>query len=406
MRPKNQQLQHSIALLGKDTVDLLLQAHEDSLWVLENVGVGCKQPELQAAFRQYESEGEAIIFEDRVYITPKLVKTCLSTVPGVAEFFVPLNSFFIGGTAPYVYDDKAGQGGILPTTDHVARIAGIAEAHAIVAGMGRGVKIKDDVEQMDIMAAHCSKPLYFPVTSDATFSRAKQLYAECGNISILFCLTRPVLQVNENFANDFVKVVNAGLPVFISAMPMAGISAPYCYNGILTMTHAEVLFGICATQLLNPGATVIHAGFPTISDPRFDYNPNYGLRSHFLLNILQTHLNLILDIPTFQSIATTNEEHPSQRALDDARIGQAMALKYGFHMMRHPFGFLRHLVDFSFFKLEEAIKIAESITSEDAPDIEMPTYDERGMESIQRIGLGMYMDDPLTTANIGKVFVE
>lgn len=406
MSAKNPQLQHSIALLGKNTIDLLLQVHEDSLWVLENVGVGCNQPEILSAFRQHEPNGKAIIYDDRIFITSELVKECLSAAPGVAEFFVPLNSFFIGGTAPYVYDDIAGQGGILPTLDHVARIAEIAETHAVVSGMGRGVKIKDDVDQMDIMAANCSKPLYFPVTSDASFSRAKQLYAERGNISILFCLTRPVLQVNENFSDDFVKVVKAGLPVFVSAMPMAGISAPYCYNGVLTMTHAEVLFGICAAQLLYPGCTVIHAGFPTISDPRFDYNPNYGLRSHFLLNILQTHLNLILDIPTFQSIATTNEENPSQRALDDARIGQAMALKYGFHMMRHPFGFLRHLVDFSFYKLEEAIKIAGSVTSDDAPDIKMPTYDERSMESIQRIGLGMYMDDPLTTANIGKIFVD
>jgi trimethylamine:corrinoid methyltransferase-like protein len=172
------------------------------------------------------------------------------------------------------------------------------------------------------------------------------------------------------------------------------------------MTHAEVLFGICVSQLLNPGASVIHAGFPTIADPRFDYNPNYGLRSHFLLNILQAHLNLILNIPTFQSIATTNEEHLTPRALDDARIGQAMALKFGFHMMRHPFGFLRHLIDFSFLKLEKAIKIAETVTPDDAPEIEMPTYDERGMQSIQRIGLGMYMDDPLTTANIGRVFIH
>jgi trimethylamine:corrinoid methyltransferase-like protein len=406
MSAKNLQLQRSIALLGKDTVDLLLQVHEDSLWVLENTGVGCKQPEILTAFRQHEPGGKAIIYEDRVYITSELVKDCLSTAPGVAKFFVPLNSFFIGGTAPYVYDDDAGQGGILPTAEHVARIAQIAESQAVVAGMGRGVKIKDEVEQMNTMAAHCTKPLYFAVTSDASLDRARQLYDERGNIMVAFCLTRPVLQVNENFSDDFVKVVNAGLPVFISAMPMASISAPYCYNGILTMTHAEVLFGICASQLLNPGTTVIHAGFPTIADPRFDYNPNYGLRSHFLLNILQAHLNLILDIPTFQSIATTNEEHPTQRALDDALTGQAMALKFGFHMMRHPFGFLRHLIDFSFIKLEKAIKIAKTVTPDNAPEIEMPTYDERGMQSIQRIGLGMYMDDPLTTANIGKVFVD
>ncbi len=55
---------------------------------------------------------------------------------------------------------------------------------------------------------------------------------------------------------------------------------------------------------------------------------------------------------------------------------------------------------------EKAIQIAEEVTPEDAPEVEMPVYDERGMESIRNIGLGMCMDDPLTTANLGKVFVE
>lgn len=399
-------LDRSETVLGRDTVSMLLQVHEDALWILENLGVGCKQPEILTAFRKYEADGKAIIYENRIYITSDLIKKCLLTVPGVNRFFVPLNSFFIGGTAPYVYDDEAGKGGIMPTAEHVARIARISQAHDVVAGMGRGVKLKDEIKQMDIMAANCSKPLYLAVTSDRSLARAKQLHAERGNIMIVFCLTRPILEVNENFSDYFVKVVKAGLPVFISAMPMAGISAPFCYSGVLTMTHAEVLFGICASQLLNPGVTVVHAGFPTIADPRFDYNPNYGLKSHNLLNILMAHLNLILDIPTFQSGATTNEEHPTRKALEDARNGQALGLKYGFHMMRHPFGFLRHLIDFSFDKLEKTLRIAEEVTPDDAPEVEMPTYDERGMASIQRIGLGMYMDDPLTTANIGKVFVE
>jgi hypothetical protein len=34
----------------------------------------------------------------------------------------------------------------------------------------------------------------------------------------------------------------------------------------------------------------------------------------------------------------------------------------------------------------------------------MPEYDERGMESISRIGVGMYLEDPLTTANLNKIF--
>jgi len=401
-----EQLEQSENLLGKDTVDMLLQVHKDAMWMLENLGVGCIQPDMVKAFRAHEADGNAILYENRIYVTEALVEQCLATVSGTAEFFVPRNSFFIGGTAPYVYDDAVGAGGLMPTPDHLARIARIAEENRVVAGMGRGVKLKDEVEQINLMAANCSKPLYFAVTTDNSLARAQELHAERGNIMIVFCLTRPPLEVNENFSDYYVKVVRAGLPVFISSMPMAGISAPYCYSGVLTVTHAEVLFGICVAQLLNPGITVIHAGFPTIADPRIEYNPNYGLISHNLLNILMAHLNLILDIPTFQSGATTHEEHLTEKALEDARKGQALLLKYGFHMIRHPFGFLRYLVDFSIAKLEAAIRIAENVNPADAPDVEMPIYDERGMESIQRAGLGMYMEDSLTTANIGEIFVE
>ncbi len=403
---KTEQVAESKRLLGDETVEMLTRVHEDALWMLENMGVGCKQPEILNAFRQHEADGGAIIYEDRIYLTGDLVARCLETVPGIDSFFVPKNSFFIGGTAPYVYNDEAGEGGVMPRSGHAIRIAKTAQKHKIVAGMGRGVKLKDEVLQMNIMTEHCDKPMYFAVTNDRALARAEEIYrGGRKNIMIVFCLTRPPLQVNENFSEHFYKVVKAGLPVFVSAMPMAGISAPFCFNGVLTMTHAEVLFGICAAQLINPGTTCIHAGFPTIADPRIEYNPNYGLISHNLLNILMSHLNMMLDLPTCQSAGTTHEEHPTERAYLDARVGQSLCRKYGFHMIRHPFAFLRYLIDFSFTKLERGIGIAGEITADDAPDVVMPGYDPRGMESIQRTGLGMYLDDPLTTANFGKVFV-
>jgi len=87
-------------------------------------------------------------------------------------------------------------------------------------------------------------------------------------------------------------------------------------------------------------------------------------------------------------------------------MGQALCKKYGVHMIRHPFAFLRYLIDFSFEKLEKCIQIAEEVTPDDAPEIEMPVYDDRGMDSLRNIGLGMYMEDPLTTANLGRIFVS
>lgn len=403
---KSEQVEKSKSLLGNETVDMLQRVHEDALWILENLGVGCKQPEIQSAFQEFEAQGLAVVYDERVYVTNALVEQCLGKAPGIADFFVPLNSFFVGGTAPYIYDDEKGEGGKMPTVDDVARIAQIADKTDLIAGTGRGVKLKDEIEQMNTMAKYCSKPLYFAVTSDAALANAEKLYETRKDIMIVFCVTRPPLQVNENFSEHFVKVIRAGLPLFISAMPMAGISAPYCYNGVLAMTHAEVLFGICTAQLLNPGVTCVHAGFPTIADPRIEYNPNYGLISHNYLNILMSHLNLMLDLPSIQSGGTTHEEHPTERAYADAKMGRALWLKYGFHMMRHSFSFLRYLIDFSIGKLERAIENARDVTPDDAPEIEPATYDERGMESIQRIGVGMYMEDPLTTANLEKVFVE
>lgn len=400
------QVEKSRALLGNETVDMLLQVHKDAMWILENLGMGCRQPEMQRTFQQFEKEGLAIVYDDRIFLTAELIEKCLKTIPGISDFFVPLESFFIGGTAPYVYDDEAGEGGVIPTPEHAARIAQIAQKTDIIAGMGRGIKLKDEVEQMNIITQNCTKPIYCAVTSDAALAKAKEIHEQRKNIMIVFCLTRPPMEVNENFSDQFVDVVKAGMPVFVSAMPMAGISAPYCYNGVLTMTHAEVLFGLCVAQLLNPGVTCIHAGFPTIADPRIDYNPNYGLVSHNMLNILMTHLNLILDIPTCQSAGTTNEEHLTERAYKDAIAGQALCKKYGFHMIRHPFSFLRYLIDFSFTKLEKTIEAVNNVTPDDAPEIYIPPYDERGMESIRHTGLGMYMEDPLTTANIGEVFVE
>jgi len=399
------QVEASRAVLGARTVEMLGRVHEDALWILENLGVRCAQPEIRAAFRAREEEGLAVVLEDRIHVMRDLAAACLALTPGLDRFFVPRDSFFIGGTAPYVYDDAAGAGGVTPAPEHVERIARIAEASGAVAGMGRGVKLRDEVEQMNLMAEHCGKPLYLAVTSEAALTRARELHRRRGNLMVVFCLTRPPLEVNENFSDSFVRVVRAGLPVFLSSMPMAGISAPYCYNGVLAMTHAEVLFGLCAAQLLNPGVTCVHGGFPTIADPRIEYNPNYGLVSHNFLNLLMSHLNLMLDLPTIQNAGATHEAHPTEKAYADARMGQALCRKYGFHMIRHPFAFLRYLIDFSIEKLERAVRIAEEVSADEAPEVEDPAYDERAMDSIRRFGLTMYMEDPLTTANLGKIFV-
>jgi len=96
-----ERMEKSKAVLGEETVEMLLQVHQDALWILENLGVRCRQPEIQQVFEALAAEGEAVVYDERIYLTSGLVEKCLAKVPGVSDFFVALNSCFSGGTAPY-----------------------------------------------------------------------------------------------------------------------------------------------------------------------------------------------------------------------------------------------------------------------------------------------------------------
>jgi hypothetical protein len=70
------------------------------------------------------------------------------------------------------------------------------------------------------------------------------------------------------------------------------------------------------------------------------------------------------------------------------------------------FSFFLRLIDYSNEEPERALANEESVTPYHILEAEMPAYDDREMEWIRRIGLGANMEDPLTTANLGKVFVN
>jgi trimethylamine:corrinoid methyltransferase-like protein len=207
--------------------------------------------------------------------------------------------------------------------------------------------------------------------------------------------------------DPFLSCVRKGIPIYVSTMPMAGLSAPYCMSGLLTLTHAEGLFGMTLAQLVNPGITVVHAGLPSIANINKNYAVDLGLVSHNMANLLLEKVNKMLDIPSIQTACTTSEDGPSPRAEEDAMNGYALMKKYGFHQMRHAFGFLRELISFSIAKLEKHIDLCRETGPEQAPDYDLEPYDPEGLEAIKRNGSqANYMRDDHTLKNTGKVFLN
>lgn len=391
---------------GAHTRDLLYRIHQDALRVLEEVGVYCTSPEIQNLLGD---TGLAAYDEStgHLHVLAPLVEQALVGTPGRKDYWVPPNSFGVGGTAPFVFDDHSGEL-VPPTLEDIAGIAKIVDQAEPVRFMARGVLVPDrEVAVMDTMIAHCRKPIYVGAISEAGIKRAKEIHASRGNITVQFSIINSPLNILKGQIAPFLSCVRQGIPVYLSSMPMAGLSAPYSMSGLLTLTHAEALFGITLAQVAHPGCTVVHAGLPSIANIQKNYAVDMGLVAHTMANLLMDKICEILDLPSIQSACGTNEERPGPQSEADAVAGFALLKKYGFHQMRHAFGFLKELVAFSVAKLERHIDLCLDTGMDQAPEYIIEPYDEAGVGVIARNGSRPnYMGDDHTLRNLDHYFLK
>jgi len=385
---------------------LLEKIHADAIRVLEEVGVKCASEEVRQIF---ENTGLAAYDPNmgHIHILGPLIDQVLSTSPKRDQYWIPEDAFGVGGTAPFVYDDATGEL-VEPTFDHLSRIARIVNEADVIQFMARGVLIKkQEVEVMNTIIENCQKPIYVATVTDEGIDRALEIHNTRGNITVQFSIINSPLNVIESMIDPFLSCVRKGIPIYVSTMPMAGLSGPYSMSGLLTLTHAEALFGIALAQLVNPGIMVVHAGLPSVANIQKNYAVDLGLKSHNIANLLQEKINRNLGIPSIQTACTTSQEQPNKLAEEEAAYGFALMKKYGFHQMRHAFGFLKELISFSIVKLERHVEICRETSSEEGAVLPDIPYDPEGFDVIMRNGSqANYMRDDHTLKNTGKYFLE
>lgn len=387
------------------TTDYLEKIHSDALRVLEEVGVKCSSLKIRNFF---ENTGLAAFDETtgHIHVLAPLVEQAIASAPKRDAYWIPENSFGVGGTAPFLYDDQTGDL-IEPTLEHVAKIAKIVNETDVINFMARGVLVKkQEVKVMETIIENCKKPVYFAAVTEAGIAKAKEIHETRGRMTLQFSIINSPLNIIESMVDPFISCLEKGIPIYVSTMPMAGLSAPYSMSSLLTLTHAEALFGITLAQLINPGITVVHAGLPSIANLQKNYAVDMGLVSHNIANILLEKVGKMLDIPSIQTACTTNQAEPNNIAKKDAINGFGLLKKYGFHQMRHAFGFLKELISFSIDKLERHAALCRDATPDDAPDYILEAFDEEGFEVIKRnSSTANYMRDDHTLKNTGKSFI-
>ncbi len=387
-------------------INLIKRIHSDSLRVLEEVGVKCESEKIRQVF---EETGLAAYDPGtgHIHVLTPLVEQALHMTPKRDQYWIPENSFGVGGTAPFVYDDASGEL-IPPTFDHLVKIAKIADEADEISFMARGVLLKGkEVEVMDAIIEHCRKPVYVAAVTAPGIERVHKIHQTRGKITVQFSIINSPLNIIESMIPPFLSCVEKGIPVYVSTMPMAGLSGPFSMSGLVTLTHAEALFGITLAQLIHPGIMVVHAGLPSIANIQKNYAVDLGLISHNVANLLMEKVNKMLDIPSIQTACTTSQECPNKEAEQEAINGFAMMKKYGFHQMRHSFGFLKELISFSIGKLERHVALCRETSPDQCPLLQLDPYDPEGIEAIIRNGSqANYMRDDHTLKNTGRCFLQ
>lgn len=397
-------LAESEALLGEAMVATLKQVFLDALRVVEEVGFECPVGEVRQVL-----EGTGLAAHDEttghIHILPELVARALEQAPKNDAFWIPMGSFGVGGTAPYVLDDQAGDFRTAEVED-IERLAALVEASDPIAFTGRGPMLhRRNAEAIQILARGTSKPIYVGVHSPEELAVLDEVYQRRGRMMVVWDVIKSPLELSDHMIPLFLESIRRGIPTLLASMPMPAISAPYSVTGLLTQCTAEFLIGLCIINAVNPSTMVVCGAFPTVTSIERDYALDLGCSSHNVVNMLMSHVARTLDIPSCQSGCTTNEEGPTARALADAKRGYAIFRRYGCHMIRHAFGFTKDLTALSFAKLERALEAFDETSADDAPDIRWPDYDPEAFDAIARnSSRANFMQDDHTLRNVGRAF--
>lgn len=97
------------------------------------------------------------------------------------------------------------------------------------------------------------------------------------------------------------------LPVPIGPMAQAGATAPVTLAGTLAQEHAEILAGVCVTQLIRPGTPVCYGGIPHAFDMSTTQMVFAGPEQS-LMAVAMTQMGAWLRLPVYINVGLTDSK--------------------------------------------------------------------------------------------------
>jgi len=338
--------------------------HQASLRILERTGVQVDQPEALELFK----EAGADVRENRVRLPQSLVEDAIDEAPSKVilagrdpEHDLILQDARVhigtGGAALQVLDLETGaiRKALLRDVGDMARIVdALDNIHFYLIPIYPTDLPEDRVEISKYYAslANTTKHVQAGVY---TLRGIRDVVSMCEQIagSPEALRARPLVSFITSwmvsplkFATDvttlLIEVCHQGIPVVLSAAPMAGSTSPVTLAGTLAQLNAEQLSGLTLTQLVSPGTPVIIGPIPATADMR---SGKYlgGSVELGISNAAITQLAHLYEVPIYNSAGMTDAKLPDiQAGMEKAQSAIQVALA-GTNFIHHAAGMLEDM---------------------------------------------------------------
>jgi trimethylamine--corrinoid protein Co-methyltransferase len=331
--------------------------HNTSLAILDRVGVVVPHAEVMDRFA---ASGAAVDHPaHRVRIPPEMVGRCLRqagkqfTVYGRdlarrAELGVGARNYnSSGGQALWV--DSPGAERRYPALDDVATAARLGDALerlTIVGAMADPHELPVSFRCVEVMAAllrNTVKPimLWFHDRASARFL-VEMMVAVRGDeqrateFPLCYPFLEPIspLRFPFNGVDLLFETARLNLPVPVGPMAQMGLSAPATIAGTLAQENAEVLAGICITQLIRPGTPVCYGGICHAFDMRTT-QVVFGGPEQAIFGVAMTQMGKRYGLPVYVNSGLTDAKRADAQAGLEAGITLTLAAASGADIFGH-----------------------------------------------------------------------
>ena len=335
----------------------IARLHDASLRILERTGVVVPHGDVLGRFQ--EAGARVDHAAQRVWIPESLVARAIKqagkafTLYGrdesqTAAFgFGRRNYNSIAGEAYWV--DERGADRRFATLDDAATASRFADALAcinVVGAMSDPHELPVESRCVDVMATmirNTTKPIHFWYHDRASAKFLNEIMiALRGDTEraaarpVCYPFLEPIspLRFAFNGVDLLFETARLNLPVPIGPMAQMGMSAPMSLAGTMAQENAEILAGVCITQLVRPGMPVCYGGICHAFDMRTTQLIFSG-PEQAIFGVAMTQLGKHYGFPVYINVGLTDAKVPDAQAGLEAGVTLALGAAAGADIFGH-----------------------------------------------------------------------